>query len=101
MCCNYNQKWFEIGQKITQILSTDNCTTANMRCAKNNVAKSEIEIDTEYNCVTTNDLKTLIEVHSNKTEDNIEMLSNKIDENSQKLLDIENLLQVHLNNTGW
>lgn len=105
-CCNYNQKWFKIGQNITQIFSSDNCTIVNVRCTQNRESGPGIMMDTTNDCLNVNEVKTLIKIHSNNTEMKIEELSAKIDEsqkisleNSEKLSDIENLIQFFHNDT--
>jgi len=85
-CCNYDQQWYEMGETIKEIQSTDNCTSATISCA-NNKGSSEIRIKTKNQC--SQHLETEMRKHANISDRNYEKLEEKM----------ETLLQIFLNKT--
>ena len=84
VCCNYDQEWFELGEDISETVSSNNCTIVKINCAKTNEGKPEITIDTENDCIKHYD--ALIRMHSNNTDENNQKML-------QKIGDIEKLFQ--------
>jgi len=88
-CCNYDQQWYEMGDTIKEMQSTDTCTSATIICA-NNQGNSQIRIKTENKC--NEYLETEMREHANKSDMNNKNLEDKID-------GVETLLQIFLNKT--
>jgi len=87
ICCNHDQKWFEMGEDISATLSTDNCTTVSMRCARGQNKEPEIVMDTVNEC--SKNSQELIRIHSDNSNQNSEKMF-------ERLYDIEKLLKICL-----
>ena len=81
-----------MGEDISATLSTDNCTTVSMRCARGQNKEPEIVMDTEDTECSKNS-EELFRMHSDNSNQNSEKMF-------EMLYDIEKRLKMCLNGVG-